>query len=74
MQTARAAVESLGMEPELRICNGGLDANWMTAHGIPTVTMGCGQDGIHTVNERLHVDSFLQACAVGLKLATGQES
>ena len=74
VQTARAAVESLGMEPELRICNGGLDANWMTAHGIPTVTLGCGQDGIHTVNERLHVDSFLQACAVGLKLATGEEA
>jgi len=74
VQTAKAAVESLGMEPELRICNGGLDANWMTDHGVPTVTLGCGQDGIHTVNERLHVDSFLQACAVGLKLATATES
>lgn len=74
VQTARAAIESLGMTPELRISNGGLDANWMTNHGIPTVTLGCGQDGIHTVKERLHVDSFLQACAVGLTLATGRES
>jgi tripeptide aminopeptidase len=73
VQTAKAALESLGMKPELRICNGGLDANWMTDHGVPTVTLGCGQDGIHTVNERLHVDSFLQACAVGLKLATATE-
>ncbi|MFP6764166.1 MAG: M20/M25/M40 family metallo-hydrolase [Planctomycetaceae bacterium] len=71
VQTARAAVESLGMDPVLRICNGGLDANWMTAHGVPTVTLGCGQDGIHTVNEQLHIDSFLQACHVGLKIATG---
>lgn len=70
VQTAKAAVESLGLDPVLKISNGGLDANWMTAHGVPTVTLGCGQDGIHTVNERLHVDSFLQACAVGLKLAT----
>jgi tripeptide aminopeptidase len=74
VQTAKAAVESLGMEPKLRICNGGLDANWMTDHGVPTVTLGCGQDGIHTVNERLHVDSFLKACAVGLKLATATEA
>lgn len=70
VQTAAAAVESLGMAPEMRICNGGLDANWMTAHGIPTITLGCGQAGIHTVDETLHVESFLQACCVGLKLAT----
>jgi tripeptide aminopeptidase len=67
---AQTAIRSLGMEPTLTICNGGLDANWMTAHGLPTVTMGCGQQGIHTVNEMLHVDSFLSACRVGLELAT----
>ena len=66
-------IESLGLDPVLKISNGGLDANWMSAHGVPTVTLGCGQDGIHTVNERLHVDSFLQACAIGLKLATASE-
>ena len=26
-----------------RISNGGLDANWFSARGIPTVTLGCGQ-------------------------------
>jgi tripeptide aminopeptidase len=67
---AQTAIESLGLKPTLTICNGGLDANWLTAHGLPTVTMGCGQQGIHTVNEMLHVDSFLQACRIGLKLAT----
>ena len=44
-----AAVEAEGLEPELAISNGGLDANWLTAHGIPTVTLGCGQRNIHTV-------------------------
>jgi len=68
---ASAAVSAIGLAPELRISNGGLDANWMTAHGIPTVTLGCGQNGIHTVNETLHIDSFLQACRIGLRLATG---
>ncbi len=71
VQVASAAVESLGLTPETRISNGGLDANWMTAHGIPTVTLGCGQAGIHTVEETLHLDSFLQACRIGLAIATG---
>lgn len=67
---AQAAINLLGLEPVLQICNGGLDANWMTAHGLPTVTMGCGQQGIHTVNEMLHVESYLQACRIGLQIAT----
>ena len=69
-----AAVEAVGLTPETRICNGGLDANWLSAHGIPTATLGCGQLGIHTVDEQLHVDSFLQACRIGLCLATGAEN
>ena len=71
VQVAKAAVSTIGLKPETRISNGGLDANWMTRHGIPTVTLGCGQDGIHTVNETLHVESFLQACRVGICIATG---
>ena len=46
---ATAAVDAEDGEPELAISNGGLDANWLTAHGIPTVTLGCGQRNIHTV-------------------------
>jgi tripeptide aminopeptidase len=58
------------MPPETRIVNGGLDANWLTRHGLPTVTLGCGQAGIHTVEETLHIDSFLTACHIALRLAT----
>ncbi len=71
VQVASAAVESAGLRPDTRISNGGLDANWMTAHGIPTVTLGCGQAGIHSIDETLHIDSFLQACQIGLAIATG---
>lgn len=74
VQSAQAAVQACGLEPEPRIVNGGLDANWMTAHGLPTVTLGCGQAGIHTVQETLDVEQFLQACRIGLLLATGQEA
>lgn len=64
------AIRSVGLEPETRISNGGLDANWMTAHGLPTVTLGCGQAGIHTTDEVLHVPSYLHACQIALQLAT----
>lgn len=67
---AEAAVRAAGLEPFLAISNGGLDANWMVAHGIPTVTLGCGQMNIHTVDEQLDVDAFQDACRIALRLAT----
>ncbi len=70
---AKKAIEAAGLTPELRICNGGLDANWLTAHGLPTVTLGAGQHHIHTADECLVVTEFLQACRVALLLATGAE-
>jgi tripeptide aminopeptidase len=71
VEAARAAVKAIGLEPRLDISNGGLDANWMAANGIPTVTLGCGQMDIHTTQEKLDLTAFEQACAVALRLATG---
>jgi tripeptide aminopeptidase len=68
---AEQALRAIGVEPFQAISNGGLDANWMTARGIPTVTLGCGQIEAHTVNERLDVAAFQGACRVALRLATG---
>jgi len=68
--TAVDAIHRRGLEPDLRISNGGLDANWMTAHGFPTVTLGCGQSGIHTTAETLDLDQFEHACEIALDLAT----
>ncbi len=70
---AEAAVRAAGGEPQRAISNGGLDANWMTARGIPTVTLGCGQADIHTTSERLDIGQFQQACRIGMLLATGTE-
>ena len=70
VQAAVRAIEQAGLPADTRIVNGGLDANWLTRHGLPTVTLGCGQDGIHTVEETLHIDSFLAACRIALQLAT----
>jgi tripeptide aminopeptidase len=68
-----AAVEALqeeGLAPELAVANGGLDANWLTARGIPTVTLGCGQRYIHTTAEELDISEFHTARRIALRLAT----
>jgi tripeptide aminopeptidase len=70
---AKAAVCAAGGAPELAISNGGLDANWLTARGIPTVTLGAGVANAHTTQERLDLGQFHQACRIALRLATGSE-
>lgn len=67
---AERTVRAVGLEPTRAVSNGGLDANWMTAHGIPTVTLGCGQMKIHTTSEYLDIPAFQQACRIALAVAT----
>lgn len=71
VQEVLRAVRAVGLVPAVRVSNGGLDANWLSARGLPTVTLGCGQQDVHTVNETLTVDDYLNACQIGLLLATG---
>ncbi len=70
VKLAESAVTSVGLEPIRAISNGGLDANWINAHGIPTVTLGCGQMNVHTTGERLDLKAFEIACRIALRLAT----
>lgn len=69
---AEKVIQSLGLDPVRAISNGGLDANWTSAHGIPTVTMGAGQMNPHMVTETLDLSQFRLACQIALKLATGR--
>lgn len=71
VQTALDAVRDVGLEPKTRISNGGLDANWLSARGLPTVTLGSGQADVHTVNETLNIEDYLNGCRIALRLATG---
>ncbi|MBX3010235.1 MAG: M20/M25/M40 family metallo-hydrolase [Caldilineaceae bacterium] len=71
---AEAAIRAIGHAPKRLIVNGGLDANWLTARGIPSVTLGCGQRDAHTVKEALDLDDFEGACRVALRLATATEA
>lgn len=68
------AIEAEGLEPDLAVTNGGVDANWLTAHGLPTVTLGCGQRNIHTTDEQLDIAEFHAARRIALRLATTAES
>ena len=43
VKRAVAAVSGIGGAPNIRAANGGLDANWMVRHGVPTVTFGAGR-------------------------------
>jgi tripeptide aminopeptidase len=70
VRRAVAAAEAAGLKASLRVGNGGLDANWLVRHGIPTVTFGAGQNRIHTVEEFVDLDLFVEGCRMALALAT----
>ncbi|MGH7173208.1 MAG: M20/M25/M40 family metallo-hydrolase [Gemmataceae bacterium] len=69
---AEAAAVRAALQPSLRIGNGGLDANWLVRHGIPTITFGAGQNNIHTIDEYVDLPSFLVGCRMALALATSE--
>jgi tripeptide aminopeptidase len=71
VQRAIEAVKAIGREPNTKVTNGGLDANWMVKHGIPTVTFGAGQNEIHTVKEWVDVPEFLEGCRLAIALTAG---
>lgn len=72
VQAAIAAAALVGLKGETRISNGGLDANWLSARGLPTVTLGSGQEHVHTTDETLYLDDYLNACRIAVALATGR--
>lgn len=61
VQLAIAAARRAGLVPRLAASGGGSDANNLNAAGLPTVVLGIGCEGGHTVEERVSVD---QLCAL----------
>jgi tripeptide aminopeptidase len=70
VKRAVTAVSGIGGTPTIRAANGGLDANWMVRHGVPTVTFGAGQNEPHTIDEWINLDEYDRACALAVQLAT----
>ncbi len=66
-----ALAESLlpeGQEPFKRRIMGGLDASWLTRHGVPTLTIGCGYWFNHTPREHVRIPEFLRSIRVARRL------
>ena len=70
VQRAKKAAKGMGLEPVTMVSAGGLDANWLVKHGVPTVTFGAGQAEIHTVNEYVVIPEFAQGCRLAVAIAT----
>jgi tripeptide aminopeptidase len=66
---ARAAGRAVRLRCRLHVAHGGLDANWLTAKGLPTVTFGAGQHGAHTLDEYISVPQYLSGCRLAVQLA-----
>jgi tripeptide aminopeptidase len=67
---AKRAAASIGLTPTTHLSTGGLDANWLVKHGVPTVTFGAGQAEIHTLNEYVDLPEFHRGCRMAVALAT----
>jgi tripeptide aminopeptidase len=70
VRRATRALEALGITPNYVFSNGGLDANWLDKHGVPTVTIAAGQAEIHTVKEYVNLPEFAVGCRIAVLLAT----
>ena len=73
VRLAAKAVEAIGLEPTFIFSNGGLDANWLDKHGVPTVTIGAGQYEIHTIKEYVHLPEYEKGCRLGILMAILEE-
>lgn len=69
VQQTQQVARDLGWETTLKLSNGGLDANWLVRHGIPTITFGAGQHDVHTISEYADLGEFIQGCTFALALA-----
>jgi tripeptide aminopeptidase len=69
---AERAAEAIGLKPTTIFSNGGLDANWLVKHGVPTVTIGAGQYEIHPIKEYVDLAELANGCRLAVALATLQ--
>lgn len=70
VKRAKKALQMLDIEPVYVFSNGGLDANWLDKHGIPTITIGAGQAEIHTIKEYVNLKEYEKGCRLGVLMAT----
>ena len=62
VQTIVQAAKLCNIDAKLVSNDGGMDANWIVAHGIPAVTIGAGQRDVHKPDEWIDLADFERAC------------
>ena len=71
LERARAAVEAVcGRAPEMRVGQGGSDANAFNRRGVPSCVVGCGMHGAHSFRERAVLAEMEQGAEILWRLAT----
>ncbi len=68
VRAALSAAERCGLPLRLVSNDGGMDANWYNARGIPVVSLGLGTRNVHTVDEWIDLKDFQEACRLALQL------
>ena len=69
VREARSAARTAGLRSKLISVEGGLDANWLNARGLPTITFGAGQHSPHTEQEYVDIREYLDGCRLAVALA-----
>ena len=72
VQAALQAARRCGLDLHPVSNDGGMDANWYNARGIPTVTFGLGERQVHTADEWIDLQEFLGACQLAVELLKAQ--
>ncbi|MFT7514208.1 MAG: tripeptide aminopeptidase [Candidatus Omnitrophota bacterium] len=68
VKIACKAAKTIGYKPRCAVIDGGLDANYLNAHGIPTVTLGAGQHNPHTLDEYVDLKEYYDGCRLALEV------
>lgn len=66
------AIKATGELPHLVVAQGGSDANALNARGLPTVVVGCGMHGAHSVRERADLDEMAHCVEILMHAITAE--
>lgn len=67
-QVAAKAAQAAGLEATFEICDGGLDASFLSLH-VPTITFGAGQHDPHSIDEYIDLQEYRDGCRMAVQLA-----
>lgn len=68
VETARKAMESLGIEPKIKPIRGGTDGSWLSFRGLPCPNIFAGGHNFHGKYEFVPLESMVKATEVVIKI------